>query len=246
MNLPHSYAFGTYNDIQATRRVVTPDIGTIIVEPLQGAGGLIPATTGFLQYLRTTADEIGAVLIFDEVVTSRLHYGGLQGHHNIYPDMTTLGKYVGGGFPFGAFGGRKEIMQRLDPRISRANGGIPHSGTYNNNTFSMNAGLAVARALTPQHIDRCNAFGDSVRDGMHRMITDHKAEETIRVTGWGSLCGILFVGDEAEARRDAFFFWMLKKGIYVGRRGFLNFGLAHESRHVDQVLTAFKQFLELM
>lgn len=105
LNLPHDFIFGTYNNIEANQKHTSSDLAAIIVEPMLSAGGQIPVTREFLSFLRKTADVTGAVLIFDEVVTSRLHINGLQGFHKIMPDMTTLGKYIGGGLPFGAFGG---------------------------------------------------------------------------------------------------------------------------------------------
>jgi glutamate-1-semialdehyde 2,1-aminomutase len=96
----------------------------IIAEPLQSVGGMIPASREFLQTLRDVATSTGAVLVFDEVVTSRLGYRGLQGLHEIYPDLTTIGKFWGGGFSFGAFGGRLDIMKTLEPGAGR----LSHSG----------------------------------------------------------------------------------------------------------------------
>ncbi|EXK86707.1 glutamate-1-semialdehyde 2,1-aminomutase [Fusarium oxysporum f. sp. raphani 54005] len=105
LNLPHDFIFGTYNNIEANQKHTSSDLAAIIVEPMLSAGGQIPATREFLSFLRKTADVTGAVLIFDEIVTSRLHINGHQGFHKIMPDMTTLGKYIGGGLPFGALGG---------------------------------------------------------------------------------------------------------------------------------------------
>ncbi|KAL2026890.1 hypothetical protein VTO58DRAFT_102871 [Aureobasidium pullulans] len=119
-------------------------LAAIILEPMLGAGGMIPATNEFLRFLRQAATDIGAVLIFDEIITSRLHIHGLQTHYDVYPDMTTLGKYLGGGFSFGAFGGNDKIMAMFNPGR-----GYFHSGTYNNNLFSMSAGIAAATLPLP-------------------------------------------------------------------------------------------------
>src|SRR6202034_4943759 len=101
---------------------------------MQGTTGCIPAEHDFLAGLRALASETGALLIFDEVMTSRLAPGGLQEVHGITPDMTTLGKYVGGGMSFGAFGGRTDLMARFDPRRPDA---LPHAGTFNNHVMTM-------------------------------------------------------------------------------------------------------------
>lgn len=103
MNLPHDFVVGTFDNIAQTRPLIDNTLAVILIEPMQMAGGVRPASVEFLRFLRQSATDTGAVLIFDEVVTSRLHYYGLQGAWEVYPDMTTLGKYIGGGFPFGAF-----------------------------------------------------------------------------------------------------------------------------------------------
>lgn len=245
MNLPHEYVWGTFNDIEKTRQVVQPDIAAVIVEPMQGAGGLIMATKEFLQFVREMATEIGAVLIFDEVITSRLRYGGLQEYFDVYPDMTTLGKYVGGGFSFGAFGGSKEIMARLDPRLPREDGGIPHSGTYNNNIFTMKAGIAAAKIVTPDAISRCNDLGDKLREGFRALLANRRVDY-VGVSGFGSLIGIHFTGPHSSEWRDAFFFHMLERGVYTGRRGFMNLNLAHGHAHIDKILAAISAFVDLL
>src|SRR4029077_7783937 len=116
---PFAFLLADYNDIAGTRALVEPhkgDLAAILIEPMLGGSGCIPATREFLAALRALATEVGAVLIFDEVMTSRLAPGGLQEVHGITPDMTTLGKYVGGGMSFGAFGGRTDLMEWFDPR----------------------------------------------------------------------------------------------------------------------------------
>ena len=118
---------------------------------MMGSGGCIPADPAFLQGLRALADECGALLIFDEVMTSRLSFGGRQALLGIRPDLTSLGKYFGGGLSFGAFGGRADVMQRYDPR---SNSALQHAGTFNNNVLTMAAGLAgLTQVLTAGALD---------------------------------------------------------------------------------------------
>lgn len=110
---PFDFVIAPYNDTEGAKAVIEPvkaDVGVILVEPMLGAGGCIPGDPDFLRALRDYATEIGAVLVFDEVQTSRMSVGGRQAILGITPDMTTLGKYFGGGFAFGAFGGKREIM----------------------------------------------------------------------------------------------------------------------------------------
>src|SRR5215472_14360997 len=150
LNAPFEYLLGRYNDLEAVQALVRPHRATlaaILIEPMQGTTGCIPAEREFLAGLRALADETGALLIFDEVMTSRLAPGGLQDAHGIFPDLTTLGKYVGGGMSFGAFGGRADLMERFDPRRPDA---FQHAGTFNNNVLTMNAGLVgLTELCTP-------------------------------------------------------------------------------------------------
>jgi glutamate-1-semialdehyde 2,1-aminomutase len=239
LNAPHDFVFGRYNDIDYSKTLVNEDIAAILVEPMQGAGGMIPGTREFLQFLRDAATKHGIILIFDEVITSRLHINGMQGYHSVYPDMTTLGKYIGGGFSFGAFGGRASIMDR----IGSGTGSLFHSGTYNNNVFSMTAGVVAGKLLTESKILQANALGDGLRRGINNAVKMYKIQ-LIEATGFGSAVGIQFLGESRDGLRDAFFFFLLSKGIYVGKRGFISLGIMHEQDHIDLVLEAVSAFLE--
>ena len=120
-NIPGEYLIAEYNSISSVELILQrlePDsLAAILVEPMQGAGGSFPASTKFLKHLREQATNLGALLIFDEVMTSRLYYaGGLSGKYGIKPDLITMGKYLGGGMSFGLFGGRRDIMSLYDPR----------------------------------------------------------------------------------------------------------------------------------
>ncbi|TIA05760.1 aminotransferase class-III [Aureobasidium pullulans] len=241
-NIPHDFVIAKYNDIEHTKSLLSPDLAAIILEPMLGAGGMIPAAKGFLQFLRQAATDIGAVLIFDEIITSRLHMHGLQTHYNVYPDMTTLGKYLGGGFSFGAFGGSDEIMAIFNPGR-----GYFHSGTYNNNLFSMSAGVAAGKFLTEDKIAKANALGDKLRDGINEMAKTYVPEDALpltRATGFGSQVGLHYVGDGQEKLRDCVFFYMLDQAIYMGKRGFISINLVHEEHHIDLVIEAFRGFFE--
>ena len=129
-------------------RANASDLACILVEPMFGSTGCVAAEKPFLEGLRRLATEAGALLIFDEVMTSRLYPGGLQAVHGVKPDLTTLGKYVGGGMSFGAFGGRADVMAVFDPSRPDA---LPHAGTFNNNVLTMSAGYAgLTELLTPR------------------------------------------------------------------------------------------------
>jgi len=160
VNVPHEFVIAPYNDIDATLRLIGEageDLAAVLVEPMLGAGGCIPAEPAFLEMLRAETERLGAILIFDEVMTSRLSPGGRQALLGITPDMTTLGKYIGGGLTFGAFGGRAYIMAQFDPRRADA---LFHAGTFNNNTVTMAAGVAgLTKILTPERSRDLNARG---------------------------------------------------------------------------------------
>src|SRR5262249_37618858 len=142
INVPFPFVKAPYNDLAATAKVVEQNkdrLAAIILEPMQGGAGCIPAELEFLKGLRELATKHGITLIFDEVMTSRLSPGGLQAATGVTPDMTTLGKYIGGGMSFGAFGGKQAIMSMFDPRQPNF---LPHAGTFNNNVLTMSAGIA--------------------------------------------------------------------------------------------------------
>ncbi|KAJ5289087.1 acetylornithine aminotransferase [Penicillium angulare] len=242
MNLPHEFIIGEYNNISATKPLIK-DLAAILVEPLQGAGGMHPATPEFLAFLRQAASETGAVLIFDEVVTSRLHYHGLQGYWNIIPDMTTVGKYLGGGFPFGAFGGSAAIMDRFDSTDKSI--ALQHSGTFNNNTFTMTAAVAAANLITADELKRLNALGDRFRE-QAALLIQKAAFHKLRFTGFGSAIGVHFSGGNSEDLMNSFYFSLIANGIIIGRRGFMSLNLMHNEASIDRLLGAVDSFLRFI
>jgi glutamate-1-semialdehyde 2,1-aminomutase len=190
-----------FNDIESTAKIISRhanDLAGVIVEPVQGAAGVISATPEYLSFLRDATARCGALLIFDEVVTLRLNYGGAQGRYGIHPDLTALGKIIGGGFPIGAFGGRKDIMAQYDPRARM----LRQSGTYNGNAISMVAGLAALQVLTSDEIQRLNGLGDQLRTGMNGVLQDFGIDGY--VAGTGSLSQLrLFAPRTIRNYRDA-------------------------------------------
>ena len=237
MNLPHQFVIGKYNSIDETKPFITHELAAILVEPMQSAGGMRPASREFLAFLRQAADEVGALLIFDEVVTTRLHYHGLQGALDIQPDMTTVGKYLGGGLPFGAFGGRAEIMDQYD-----ISGALSHSGTFNNNVFTMTAAVAAAKLITEPEIERLNRLGTRLRERANEM-AQGAGLTRLYFTGYGSAVGVHSTGDEASLLLDSFYFSMLSQGIFIGRRGFIALNLMHGEESVVRFLGAVRVFL---
>lgn len=252
VNAPYDFVVGQYNDLEGTRALIEKHkdrLAVVILEPMMGGGGCIAAEKPFLQMLREVTAELGIILIFDEVMTSRLGPGGLQGEHGITPDMTTLGKYIGGGMTFGAFAGRKEIMERFDPRRSDA---FPHAGTFNNNVLSMSAGLVgMTKLYTPDEAVSLNARGDALRARLNALCEKHDA--AMQFTGIGSMNTVHFVrgpirspADAAKGNaelRDVFFFDMLAQGIYMARRGMINLSLPITDADCDRLVAAVEEFL---
>ncbi|MGO4741374.1 aspartate aminotransferase family protein [Bosea sp. 2KB_26] len=251
INAPFDFIVARYNDVRATQQLIKDNasaLGVVILEPMQGGGGCIPATREFLAMLREMTKEHGITLIFDEVMTSRLSPGGLQGEHGITPDLTTLGKYIGGGMSFGAFGGAASIMSHLDPRQPQS---LPHAGTFNNNALTMAAGLtAMTQIYTRDEVSRLNELGEETRKTLNAIATKYDASMTF--SGRGSMMNVHMTTGEIRSvedvargnmrLRDLFFFDMLKRGIYMARRGMINLSLVHEQRHIDALLSAVEDF----
>jgi glutamate-1-semialdehyde 2,1-aminomutase len=152
-----------YNDADRTEAILAAhrdDLAAVIIEPVMGAAGVIPANEDFLVFLRELTQSFGGLLIFDEVISFRTGYGGAQGRYGVKPDLTTLGKIIGGGLPVGAFGGREDIMAQFDPRRP---GYLGHGGTFNANPLSMAAGLATLAELTPDRYDQLEALGAELK-----------------------------------------------------------------------------------
>jgi glutamate-1-semialdehyde 2,1-aminomutase len=217
-----------------------------LVEPTLGGGGCIPGDLAFLRALRCGADEAGALLIFDEVMTSRMSSGGQQKRIGVTPDLTTLGKYIGGGLSFGAFGGRADIMERYDPRRADA---PPHVCTFNNNVLTMAAGVAgLTRLFTPAAADALFARGEALRSRLNQL-SDGFA---MRWSGLGSLMTVHFQANDPTCAADVvsgpdmkelFFFAMLRRGFYLARRGMLALSLEVGDRECDAFCAAVEDFI---
>lgn len=253
VNVPHDFVIARYNDLagtQALAREHATDLAAIVVEPMQGAGGCIAGQPAFLHGLRQLATETGALLVFDEVMTSRLSPGGRQQLLGITPDMTTLGKYIGGGMSFGAFGGRQDIMAQFDPRTP---GHLGHAGTFNNNVLTMSAGIAgLSRIYTPEAAVALNERGDRLRERLNAACRDAGAR--LQFTGLGSLMNLhatrreILCSDDSpadgQAVRDLFFFHMLEQGFYLARRGFIVLSLPLTGEDLDRFAAAFDGFVQ--
>jgi glutamate-1-semialdehyde 2,1-aminomutase len=231
VNAPYDVLLAPYNDLDAATRLLHEnDVAAVLVEPMLGASGCVPGTKEFLQGLRAAATETGALLVVDEVMTSRNGPGGMQQLLGIRGDLTTLGKYLGGGFSFGAFGGRADVMALFDPAEP---GALPHAGTFNNNLASMLAGHAgLTQVYTPEVAQRHTERGDRLRSELAGVL----GGLPFQATGAGSLmaihpttAGVHRAEDVAScdpALRELLFLGLLERGYYIAPRGYMALSLA--------------------
>ena len=253
VNAPFEFVLGRFNDSAATLALIDQhkdDLACIIVEPMIGGGGCLPASRAFLAMLREETARRGIVLIFDEVMTSRLHPGGLSAHHGIEPDLKTLGKYVGGGMSFGGFGGKRAIMEQFDPARPNA---LPHAGTFNNNTLTMTAGhVGLTEVFTPEACLALNERGDRLREDLNTLFMRYQAP--MRATGMGSMLTVHPVAGEVTSPADVasadprlkllLFLDMLDEGIYLAQKGLITLSLALSEADYARTLQAMERFIQ--
>jgi glutamate-1-semialdehyde 2,1-aminomutase len=248
----------TYNDLDSVRAIFeqNPDnIACIILEPVAGNMNCIPPVEGFLQGLRTICDEFGALLIIDEVMTGfRVSMSGAQGHYGVTPDLTTLGKVIGGGMPVGAFGGRKDIMQFIAPT-----GPVYQAGTLSGNPIAMTAGLAQMDALCEPGL--YEALADKtkrVAEGFKAAADKHGIP--LNITYVGGMFGFFFTEDNTPMTSFAqvtkcnmehfrhFYHAMLDEGIYLApsayEAGFMS--MAHGDAEIEYTLAAVDRVFAAM
>ena len=251
VNLPIPLAFADYNDPEGAMRAVLGEgdaLAAVLVEPMLGSGGCIPASRDFLAALREATRRTGAVLIFDEVMTSRHARGGLQERLGVIPDMTTLGKYMAGGMSFGAFGGRADIMAVFD---GHRPGSLSHAGTFNNNVWSMAAGcVAMGEIFDAAAAEALYARGEALRGALNDACA--RAGAAMQFTGLGSmLCahfrrgpitGPYAAGPAEDRLRELFFFDMLAAGIYLARRGMAALSLPVTEADCARYVAAVEEF----
>jgi glutamate-1-semialdehyde 2,1-aminomutase len=190
-----------YNEPALARALIerhAHELAAVIVEPVLGSMGMIPATTEFLGALRETTARHGIVLVFDEVITLRVSDGGAQQVHGVTPDLTSLGKIIGGGLPIGAFGGREDLMRMFHPDQPAP---VMHASTFSGNPLSMAAGFAAMNALDPQATSRLNALGDRLRTGIGAAFERHGIRG--QAVGLGSLANIHLTDAKLASARDS-------------------------------------------
>ena len=190
-----------FNDLDALENVLRAhhdEIAVIIMEPVIGAGGGVEPEPGYLQGVRSLADKYDVLLIFDEILTFRLDFGGVQAAVDVTPDLTSIAKFIGGGLPLGAFGGRQEIMAPFDPAHPET---IPHNGTFNGNNITMAAGIATMKEYEAEEVARINQLGQRLKDGFNRAFQAEGVK--VRAVGLGSIVRIHWSDGEVRTARDA-------------------------------------------
>jgi glutamate-1-semialdehyde 2,1-aminomutase len=246
-NAPYPTVVGQFNDLSASVALLREhkdNLAALLIEPMMGSAGCIPATPEFLQGLTAAARECGVVVILDEVMTSRLGPRGLAAELGVSGDMSTFGKYIAGGFSFGAFGGSKDFMSRFDATNKNY---IPHAGTFNNNVTSMAAGIEVLTNVYPADIaGPFTARGDDLRENIAGVFASTKVP--FSVTGFGTMMSLHAraeapidgptAADRDPVLQELLFLGLLDRGFYVAPRGSLNLSLPVTDDQLAQFLGA--------
>jgi len=233
-----------YNDAAAAEALLEPHrerVAAVIVEPILGSGGIVPAEPGFLQRLRELTRAWGMLLIFDEIISFRVDPHGAQGLYGVTPDLTTLGKIIGGGFPVAAVGGRAEVLEVLDQR--RQAPFLAQGGTYNGNPVGTAAGVATLEALTPDVYQRLNALGERIRVGLDDLFERTGAPAS--VTGIGSLFNIHHTGSDPRYLPELGL-GLLTEGFWLAPRGLGCTSTPMTDKTVDAFLDACERVISLI
>jgi glutamate-1-semialdehyde 2,1-aminomutase len=242
-----------FNDLEGVReRLKNDKVASITVEPVLGAGGVIPAEREFLEGLRELCDEMAILLIFDEVITGfRLAPGGGQQYYGVTPDITVLGKILGGGFPIGAFCGSREIMSRLDTLLYERPLYSFHGGTFAANPVSMTAGLTTLKILEDGSlISNLNRLGEKTREELREIFQTNGMH--IQATGVGSLFGTHFTKDEVKSAHVAskgdrrklvdYHSYLIANGVFLlpAHEGVLS--TAHSKADMEKLFSLTEEF----
>jgi glutamate-1-semialdehyde 2,1-aminomutase len=258
-NAPYDFVIAPYNDLDGTLALIgqhADDLAAVVMEPMLGSGGCIPATPEFVQGVFAAARAVGAVCIADEVMTSRHGRCGMVDMLGAKADITTYGKYIGGGFSFGAFGGRADLLDQYDtsPEAGRTSV-ISHAGTFNNNIATMNAGVAVLGSVFTADVAEAHfARGEEFRRNVAAVLARHSLP--VSVSGYGSMMSLHALPEAPTqlrqmAERDAVlqelvFLGLLERGVYIAHRGMMNVGLAHTDDQLAAALDALDDTLRAL
>ncbi|MCM3758085.1 glutamate-1-semialdehyde 2,1-aminomutase [Sporosarcina aquimarina] len=244
-----------YNDLESLKvafKEYGNDLAGVIVEPVAGNMGVVPPQPGFLEELRKLTEENGTLLIFDEVMTGfRVDYNCAQGHFGITPDLTCLGKVIGGGLPVGAYGGKREIMEHIAPA-----GTVYQAGTLSGNPLAMTAGIETLKRLNPSSYEHFMKLGDQLEKGFREAATANGIPHTVNRAG--SMIGFFFTNEDVVDYESAkssdlalfaeYYRLMAAEGIFLPPSQFEGMFLsaAHTEAHIAKTVDAFhKVFSQL-
>ncbi|WP_414468615.1 glutamate-1-semialdehyde 2,1-aminomutase [Methanobacterium sp. ACI-7] len=244
-----------FNDEEALISLIGKEgneIAAIIVEPIMGNIGCILPKEGYLQFLRKITSENNIILIFDEVITGfRIAEGGAQEYFGVTPDLITLGKILGGGFPMGALAGKKELMEMIAP-----SGSVYQAGTFNGNPVSVTAGLAMLSQLDSSFYNEQDKNGDILRKGLREIVEDNGLN--FNVVGLSSMFQIYFTGDEvldyssaksADTERfNSYFHELLKRGVFIPPSQFecCFLSLMHSKEDIEKTMESVDSALKII
>jgi len=246
-----------FNDLNGLETLIKKNrerVAGVILAPVMATNTIIMPAAGYLKGLRELCDRYETLLIFDEVITFRLSGGGMQEISGVEPDLTTLGKIIGGGFPIGAFGGKREIMSQFHPEHP-AN--VLHSGTFNGNSISMTAGIAAMEHYDMKDIERINALGERMAGGFNAVIKTVGLKS--KALNIGSLVSFLLKDTEIWDIRDAVMniqstrelnryihLELLNRGIFITPREFYSISTAMSEREIDAMVAVFGETLDYL
>lgn len=246
-----------FNDAAAARRIIARhahELAGVLVDPMPNRAGLAPATVEYMHALRDACRDAGALLIVDEIIVFRLAMGGAQPRWDIKADLTTLGKVIGGGFPVGAVGGRREVMEVFSPAAGKP--ALPHGGTFSANPMTMRAGIAALRLLDAAAFARLDAIGAALREGIGAALRRHGVAGS--VVGAGSLLKVHFTertvtdyrsayGTVDETRRLAQFSRaLLNRGVIIAPNGLMALSTPMTDRDIDEISAAIDAAIRVL
>ena len=256
-NAPYDFVIAPYNDAPGTSALIAQHAGAlaaVVMEPMLGSGGCVPADAKFVQQVFADARGAGAVTIADEVMTSRHGARGMFALLGVQPDIATYGKYLGGGFSFGAFGGRAELLDQFDtsPETHRSKV-VAHAGTFNNNMSSMTAGCVVLSDVYTSEVAIAHtARGDDFRESVAAVLA--QSGLPVSVSGFGSMMSLHALASPPRTAvdvalrdnelQDLLFFGLLERGVYIASRGMMNLSLPLGDDQLGAVLDALTDTLD--
>lgn len=253
-NIAKDIYLAPFNNIDAIEEILVEkadEIAAIIIEPVMGVAGVIPPEKDYLSNLRKLADQHHVLLIFDEVQTLRLDVGGAQEMFDVIPDLTTMAKIIGGGFPVGAFGGKKEIMDIFNPNNENY---LAHGGTFNGNKVSMAAGIVAMNLLDRERITMLDDLAGDLEKRINQTVKQLNIPVTM--TRVGSMMNLHFKKDKPidyastlhsnNSLIEILHLKLLNRGIFIAPRGMMNLSTVMTKKDIEETANVFSDVLKEM